>query len=315
MRAPVARRLIVLTILATANVILVAMLRFARTAPSPPQKLEFDLPAIDVLADTGRQVLLSSLAGKAVVVEFVNPQIGNQIEAVSALLSAFGSSEVQFVLITEQSQELRRLLPLIPDTTLVVQQNYAELKKVFGVPDCCERRFVFDRNGKLVFRDYYYQADLRPRLNTLIDKTLPPASLALGEVLRLSHAGPFAALRERTRHTPAAKAIVIFFTSVSSTCPSGELIRAVAQRRNFNSAEVLLLLPREYTPADVETFKTNFKVHFAVQQFDGQLAEKWTSLIAVYGEARLNGSIAFINKGEVSILNDLSQLDHELSSL
>jgi hypothetical protein len=294
----------------------VAILRLARSdAPSPQQNLEYELPDIAVLADTGRQVLLRSLAGKAVVVEFVNPQIGDQIDAVSTLLTAFEPSEIQFLLITEKSHELRRLLPFIPDEAIVVQQNYAELKKAFGVPDCCERRFVFDRSGKLVFRDYYYQADLRPRLNMLIDKTLPPASLAIREVLGSLHAGPFAELRERTRHTQPTKAIVIFFTSVSSTCPSGELIRALALRPNFNDAEVLLLLPREYTAADVETFKTNFNVHFAIQKFDTDLGEKWTSLMAVYGEAKLNGSIAFINKGEVSVLNDLSQLDKELSSL
>jgi hypothetical protein len=174
---------------------------------------------------------------------------------------------------------------------------------------------VFDVNGKLVYRDYYYEADLRPRVNTLINKTLPPASLAVREVLSSSQAGPFAKLRERTRHTPASKAVVIFFTSVSSTCPSGELIRAVTRHSKINDVDVLVLLPRDYTPADVETFKTNFRVHFNVQQFDNRLAEKWASLIALYGEARINGSIALIDRGDISVLNDLSQLDHELSSL
>lgn len=292
MRAAVARKFIVLAILAIANVIVVAILRFGRTnTPLPQHLVEQKLPAIDVLADTGQQVLLSSLTGKAVVVEFIDPQIRNQVDAVSTLLTAFETSEVQFVLITEQSQELRRLLPLIPEEAIVVQEKYAELKKAFGVPDCCERRFLFDRNGKLVYRDYYYEADLRPRITTLIDKTLPPVSLAIREALSSSHAGPFAVLREQTRNTPASKAVVIFFTSVSSTCPSGELIRALSRHSNINNDAVLVLLPKNYTPADVEIFKTNFNVHFGVQRFDSQLAEKWASLIAVYGEAKINGSI------------------------
>ena len=182
------------------------------------------------------------------------------------------------------------------------------------VPDCCERRFIFDDNGKLVYRDYYYEADLRPRINTLINKTLPPAYLAVREVLSSSQAGPFAALRERTSHTTSNRAVVVLFTSVSSTCPSGELIRTLTQHTHIN-ADVLVLLPRDYTPADVENFKTNFNVHFNVQQFDDQLAEKWASLIARYGEARINGSVAFIKRGDVVVLNDLSQLNHELASL
>jgi len=69
MRAAVVRRFI-LAILATANVILVAILKFGRTdAPSPQVPGEERLPALNVVADTGRHVLLSSLTGKAVVVE------------------------------------------------------------------------------------------------------------------------------------------------------------------------------------------------------------------------------------------------------
>jgi hypothetical protein len=36
------------------------------------------------LADTGKRVMLSSLTGKALVLQFVNPQIAPQIDAVSS---------------------------------------------------------------------------------------------------------------------------------------------------------------------------------------------------------------------------------------
>ena len=163
MRTVSTRKLVLFGILAAANVILLIGLGL-RKLETPAQLTLADghLPAIEILDDTGKRVLLSSLTGKALVLQFVNPQVTPQIDSVSKLLAAFETSDVRLVLITQNARELRRFLPELPENVIVVQSKYPELKKVFGVPDCCERRFVFDADGNLTYRDYL----LRSRFDT-----------------------------------------------------------------------------------------------------------------------------------------------------
>jgi peroxiredoxin len=310
------RKLVLFAILAAANVVILVGLSLRRLgAPAQLTLAAGNLPAIEVLDDTGNRVVLSSLTGKALVLQFVNPQIAQQIDAVTKLLSSFESSEVQIILITQSSQELRRLLPELPENVTVVQHDYAELKRAFKVPDCCERRFVFDGDGKLQYRDYYYEGDLTPRVNVLIRKTLRPASAAISDVLNSSTTGTFSSLREQTRHTTSGKAVVIFFTSVSSTCPSGELVKLVGKYTQRQDVTFVVLLPRDYSNTDRENFSANFRVKLTVEQFDPDLEDKWASLVSVYGEPKINGSVVFINRGDISVANGLIEVERDLSRL
>lgn len=237
------RKLVLFGILAAANAAILIGLGIRRFGPTQPTLAEGSLPSIEVVDDTGKTRVLSGLTGKALVLQFVNPQVTSQIEAISKLITSFGANEIQVVLITQSSQELRRVLPDLPESVIVLQHDYLELKRAFKVPDCCERRFVFDPKGKLQYRDYYYEADLSPRINVLINKTLPPISTAISDVLNASTTGDFASLREKTRHTASGKAVVIFLTSVSSTCPSGEIVKIVARHTN-NNVEFVVMLPK-----------------------------------------------------------------------
>lgn len=310
------RKLVLFGILAAANVVLLAGLGLRKLgAPAQQTLAEGNLPAIEVLDDTGKRVMLSSLTGKALVLQFVNPQISPQIDAVTKQLTSFETTELHVVLITQSSQELRRYLQELPANVIVVQHNYAELKKAFKVPDCCERRFVFDGHGKLQYRDYYYEGDISPRVNVLISKNLRPASAAISEVLNSSTTGIFAALREQTRHSVSGRTVVIFFTSVSSTCPSGELVKLVGKYTHRQDVRFVVLLPRDYSDADRENLSANFRVKLIVQQFDPELEAKWASLVSLYGEPRINGSVAFINRGDVSVANGISEIERNLSHL
>jgi peroxiredoxin len=310
------KKLVLFGILAAANVVILVGLGLRKLgAPAQQTLAEGNLPAIEVLDDTGKRVMLSSLTGKALVLQFVNPQIAPQIDAITKLLTSFETSEVQVVLITQSSQELRRLLQELPENVIVVQHNYAELKKAFKVPDCCERRFVFDGDGKLQYRDYYYEGDLSPRVNVLIKKTLRPASAAISEVLNSSTTGTFALLREQTRHTTSGKAVVVFFTSVSSTCPSGELVKLVGRHTTHQDVDFVVMLPRDYSKTDRENLSANFRVKLAVQQFDPELEDKWASLVSLYGEPKINGSVAFINRGNISVANGITEVERDLSQL
>ena len=163
------------------------------------------------------------------------------------------------------------------------------------------------------YRDYYYDADLAPRVNLLAKKILPPISNAVIDALQSCHTGPFAALREQTRKVGSRKAIAMLFTSVSSTCPSGELLKMVARQAKGNGADLLILLPQDYSDTDCENLRTNFKLNARVERFDSELTEKWNTLISRYGEAKVNGTIVLVDHGSVLLLTDLSQVEHELS--
>jgi len=313
MREAAPYKLILLAILAVFNVTALGYLWLRNGSRVNEVTSAARLPPLELVDDKGTRVLLSRLIGTPVVIQFVNPEIPTQTNSISRLLSAFNPGEVRLVLITPNSTQLRGLLPDLPDEVLVVQNNYAELKKTFGVPECCERRFIYDSEGGLSYRDYYREADLTPRLNLLAHKTLPPVATVLADALQSCRTGPLAALREETRNETSHRAMVMLFTSISSTCPSGELLRMAARRMKGKDADLLILVPKEYSDSDCENLKTNFKLNASVKRFDSELSEKWRTLVRQYGEAKINGTVVLVERGSVSLLNDQSQVEHELA--
>ena len=229
-------------------------------------------------------------------------------------MSAFGAELASFVLITKDSAALRSRLPRLPENVSVVERGNAELRDTFNVPGCCERRFIFDRAGELQYKDYYYETDLRPRLHSLTDRgpdDFPPAlKAALGSI----GSGRFAALREETRRSRSGKALVILFDSVSTSCPSWEMVKAAGHlAASHRDVPVIALLPKDYTAADVENLKENLRVDFPVERADEALAEKWSELLDVYGEGRMNGSIVLIKRGEAAWLSGFAEAERALS--
>ena len=157
-----------------ANVTLLVYIGLRKSAASTTsaEQDEIDkLPAIQVVDDAGQRVALDGLTGRVLLIQFVNPKVTSQMNAVSRAVAAFEPGQISFVLITKDSAELRARLPGLPGNVLVVPDEGTGLRKTFNVPACCERRFIFDGKGELKYRDYYYEADLRPRLHLLIDTT------------------------------------------------------------------------------------------------------------------------------------------------
>jgi hypothetical protein len=79
----------------------------------------------------------------------------------------------------------------------------------------------------------------------------------------------------------------------------------------------LLLLPKNYTSEDIQNFKTNLQIsrNLAVETMDGPLAEKWSSLITIYGENQINGTVLLVNRGALSVSLGMSELEQKLSGL
>lgn len=245
------------------------------------------------------------------MLQFVNTQTPPQLESIRRLVDSFQTDEVFFVLLVQNSQELRQLLPDLPENVMVVQHDYLALKSAFNVPECCERRFLFDSSGKLRYRDYYYEADLTPRINLLVKKTLPLQSDAAINVLNSLNSGAFYRIREQSRSS-SDWAVVVIFNSISSTCPSGELVRLLKRYPRHNK-HFTVFLPSSFSDTDRENFKTNYKIDFGVDRLDEDLSAKWKELTHEYGEAKVNGTVVFMQGGQLSILNGTAEVERALS--
>ena len=77
----------------------------------------------------------------------------------------------------------------------------------------------------------------------------------------------------------------------------------------------VVLLPRDYSDADRQNLNANFKVKLIVQQFDPELEAKWASLVNLYGEPMINGSVAFINRGHILVANGIAEIERDLAKL
>jgi hypothetical protein len=313
------RKLSLIAALVLANLMLIVYLGVRRIGvterPTTPQSLQ-SIFASELQDDTGKRIILSNLIGHVTAILFVNPYVTNQVDVTEKTISAYKPAEVSFILITPNSQALRSYLPSPTDNVSIVQHDYDGLKKLFGVPDCCERRFVFDTKGALKYHDYYFE-DLIPRLNLLAKQNLPQLPFALIDSLNSLTAGHLGSVRKQTR-TESTKAVIALFSSVSTNCPSGEKVKLVnhySERRK--DIAFLLLLPKNYTSEDIENFKTNLQIsrNLAVETMDGPLAEKWSSLITIYGENQINGTVLLVNRGALSVSLGMSELEQKLSGL
>ncbi|HEX5886849.1 MAG TPA: hypothetical protein VFY67_20060 [Pyrinomonadaceae bacterium] len=314
------RKLLVIAALILANLILVVYLGVRRIGviserPTTPQNLQ-SISATQLQDDTGKRITLSNLIGHVTAVLFVNPGVASQLDATEKTVSAYKPSDVSFILITPNSQALRAYLPSVTENVSIVQHHYDGLKKIFGVPDCCERRFIFDTEGALKYHDYYVE-DLIPRLNLLAKQNLPEFPLALVDSLNSLTTGRLGLVREQTR-AGSSKAAIALFSSVSTNCPSGEMVGLVNQySERRKDIAFLLLLPKQYTRADIENFKANLQIsrNLVVETMDGPLAEKWSFLIQTYGENRINGTVLLVNQGALSTALGMSELEQKLSAL
>jgi hypothetical protein len=137
-------KILLLVTLACMNLALVVYIGFGRSkelsAPASLQKELDALPSVELVDDAGRRFRLDGRTGRMALVQFINPRVAAQLEAVSKVAAAFGGNEASFILITKDARELRARLPGLPEYVRVVQHDYARLKEVFNVPACEERR-------------------------------------------------------------------------------------------------------------------------------------------------------------------------------
>lgn len=312
------RKLILLSFLIIANLSVLGYLAFDRMSGSSSAsvttgRFEIEsLPQVEAADDSGTHRRFAELLGKPIVVQFINPQGTVQIDAFLRVVTNFSASEVSFVLITQDAKQLRTQLPRLSNTW-VIEKSYHDLKHTFKVPDCCEKRFIFNGEGKLIYEDYYYESDLTSRLNTLIKKELPRWSDALVAELDFLKSPQYISLLEKSKDSTSASAVVVLFSSVSTACSSGELVKTLnryAQERSRTS--FLVLLPHDYTDVDLENFKSNLGVSFPVERENIEFSDQFARLVNFYGESRINGSLLLVANGKIAVLNSVDELSLKL---
>jgi len=69
------------------------------------------------------------------------------------------------------------------------------------------------------------------------------------------------------------------------------------------------LFPKNFTSNDVQNLKTNLKVTIPVAIADPELANVWESFLLRYGELPTNGSLVAIDRGNVSVLQGVGELE------
>lgn len=309
-------KILVLAVLALVNIAFFVYLAQRQSRASlPPVTNHKDikqLPAVEFVDDNGKRDWFNRLTGRVVLVQFVNPKIATQLQSVSKLITGFEENQVWLVLITKDAQELRSRLPRVPGNTLVVQRNNAELRNTFNVPSCCERRFIFDNNGVLQYKDYYYETDLGPRVRSLVKHGEQDIRAAMVQALESVTAGRFASLRDQVRNSQSGKSVVILLDSVNTSCPSGEIIKSA---NRFATAHkdipLIVILPSYYSPIEVENFKTNLQVGFSVEKADAALTEKWSPILTEFGEGQVNGSVFLIERGNLLSMDDLAAVERQ----
>ena len=306
-------KILLLISLALANIglfVYVTQRQSKASFSAPVQKDMKELPVVEIVDDTGKRVWLNQLAGKVVLMQFVDPKIDTQLQSLSNLVTAFDENQVSFVLVTRDSQDLRSHLPNLTPNTLVVQHNDANLRELFNVPSCCERRFIFDQEGKLQYKDYYYEIDLGPRIRSLIKNGDQDIRSAVVQALQSVSTGRFASLRAQARRSKSGKSVIILLDSVNTSCPSGEIVKSANRFANAHKdIPLTVILPGNYSPTDVENFRTNLQVSFSVETADSALTEKWSAILREFGESNVNGSMFLLERENLVAISDLNTVN------
>ncbi len=104
-------------------------------------------------------------------------------------------------------------------------------------------------------------------------------------------------------------AVVAFFSSISSTCESGSMVRMLAQKaRQHPEVDILLLLPGHFSDQDVRNLKINWNLPFPVEKANDRLSRLWGVLSQTAAEDPLNRSAILMNAEGVQLVRGASAL-------
>jgi hypothetical protein len=126
-------------------------------------------------------------------------------------------------------------------------------------------------------------------------KIVPPAELSENAVIQNRVSAWMA--QNQTRQIAIA-----MFTSASTSCTTGKIAEIFKDAaRVSDSKKFVVILPNEFSPQDVENFKTNLDLDIKVEKADDELASQWIPVATKY-EAL--GVVLISNRGELLVSQD-----------
>ena len=286
-----------------------------KTAPPPVSTSGLPrLPKLELKDDRGQEFSTASFFGSPLFVQFVNSNIDAQIVSFTRVREDRLASVIYWLVITNDAPRFRSKFQGRQDDLVVVESEDPIVRETFDVPGCCERWLVYDREGALrrtgSYSDYDASAWLRYVANG--DEPYHPGQF----VAALDSIGAFSQIRERTRSSESGEAVIAMFSSVCSSCQTGALIGTLNKYAKRNpKIDFLIVLPNTYTRDDVANFQTNLKVVVRVELADDELSRQWLSLKDLYGEREVNGTVLFVEKGEVTALKDMTAIENQLDKV
>src|SRR5262249_55129589 len=129
------------------------------------------LPEVQMLDDRGQTLQSKQFLGAPLFVQFINPDIRQQTDLLSAVLKDRPKKPVKILLVTSNAQNLRARVPSITDDITVVEKDFKELRTAFEIPEFSEKTLIFDQNGTRVDNRFYYQGGALAKLQTVVDGT------------------------------------------------------------------------------------------------------------------------------------------------
>jgi len=309
-----ARRVrLLLLVLIAANLLLATYVLARRFFPAGDALTEAiqkrKLPALLLRDDKGHNIDTATFIGRPLFIQFVKSEVKQQIDLASEVLRNLPEQPVTCLFITADARQFRQALPSLKPETIVIEQDYAVLRKIFDIPECCEMTLIYDKAGSLRDKRYYYQGGVVAELQTISDGSSPFSNEAFGTSISTVSTGKFGEIRNRSLKTPSGIAVVTFFSNVCTLCSSGDIVDALNDTASLKKdCEFLIFLPRSFTTSDVKNFKSNLNIKVPVAVADEELAAVWEPLVSKYGEARTNGTVLFINRGKVSALTKFDEL-------
>ena len=306
---------VIIGILIAANLLLAGYITVVRsrqpvTPPDTKQTEKKMLPRFQLFDDRGQTFQSEQLLGTPLFVQFINPDVRQQIDLLSAILKDRPKQQVKILLVTPNAQNLRARVPSITDDITVVEKDFNLLRTVFEIPECCEKTVIFDKTGERLDHRFYYQGGAFAKLHSSVDGQPGYSPALLQEAIASANSAQVEAIRQRTLTSPSGKAVIALFSRIGTFCPTGEVLDSLkGHQAKLQDVEFLILFPKNFTSNDVQNLKTNLKVSIPVAIADPELANVWESFLLRYGELPINGALVAIDRGNVSVLQGVGELE------
>lgn len=311
---------IIVGFLITANLVLAGYITVVRsrhplTSPDDKATDKRLLPQIQLSDDRGQTIQSEQLLGTSLFVQFVNPDVRQQTDLVSAILKDRPQQPVKILLVTPNAQNLRARVPSITDDVTVVEKDLKQLRTAFEIPECCEKILIFDKTGKRIDQRFYYQGGSLAKLQSVVDGKPGYSPVLFQQAITSAKSPQVEAIRQRTLTSSSGKAVIALLSLIGTFCPSGELIDALKEHQaRRQDVELVILFPKNFTSNDIHNLKSNLKVSMPVAIADPELSNVWESFEFRYGQQEINGALVAIDRGSVSVLQGVYELDNFLGN-